>query len=256
VPVIGDLDSVAAQALIGRFDAVSVSPAPGWTAVRLQQLAWELDCSPTALLVDPRLVPRASSRMSGTKIDGLPLLRLEHPGMRRVPRLVKGALDRLCALLALFLVAPVLLGCAVVVGRDGGRALDRRRRVGRGGKEFTLLTFRTTDGGGRPTPVGRTLQRHCLDELPQLLNVLGGSMSLVGPRPPGLEEDLTSSRARRCMLVKPGLTGLWLDDPAGDEPPGLDLRYVTQWTPAVDARILARTVRAALSSAGTHRPEH
>ena len=72
-----------------------------------------------------------------------------------------------------------------------------------------------------PTRVGRILQRHCLDELPQLLNVLGGSMSLVGPRPPDPEEDLTSDRARRCMLVKPGITGLWqVDAPASDDPSG------------------------------------
>ncbi len=261
VPVIGDLDTIAAHALSRQFDAVSVGPAPGWTLVRLQQLARDLDCSRTALLVDPRLAPRAGPRMRVAEADGLPLLRLEHPAMRRVPRLVKGTMDRLCALLLLVLVAPLLLGFAVAVRHDGGRALDRRRRVGRAGREFTLLTFRTTGNGGMPTRVGQILQRHCLDELPQLLNVLGGSMSLVGPRPPDPEEDLTSDRARRCMLVKPGITGLWqVDAPASDNPSrvaasGLDLRYVTHWTPALDARILVKMVRAALSSVDVERPE-
>ena len=87
-------------------------------------------------------------------------------------------------------------------------------------------------------------------------------MSLVGPRPPDPEEDLTSDRARRCMLVKPGITGLWqVDAPASDNPSRdaasvLDLRYVTHWTPALDARILVKMVRAALSSVDVERPEH
>ena len=261
VPVIGDLDTVAAQALSRQFDAVSAGPAPGWTAIRLQQLAWDLDCSRTALLVDPRLVPRVGPRVRVTEADGLPLLRVEHPGMRGVPRLVKGTMDRLCALLVLVLMAPLLLGFALAVRQDGGHALERRRRVGRGGQEFTLLMFRTTGNDGRPTRVGQILQRHCLDELPQLLNVLGGSMSLVGPRPPDPKEDLTSERARRCMLVKPGVTGLWqVDAPASDDSSifgasDLDLRYVTHWTPALDARILVKTVRAALSSADIARSQ-
>ena len=261
VPVIGDLDTIAAQALSRQFDAVSVGPAPGWTLVRLQQLARDLDCSRTALLVDPRLAPRAGPRMRVAEADGLPLPRVEHPAMRGVPRLVKGTMDRLCALLLLVLVAPLLLGFTVAVRRDGGRALDRRRRVGRGGQEFTLLTFRTTGNGARPTRVGQILQRHCLDDDLQRLRA-GGSMSLVGPRPPDPEDDLASDRARRCMLVKPGITGLCQvggsasDDPSEFAAPGLDLRYVTHWTPALDARILVKTVRAALSSVDVERPEH
>jgi lipopolysaccharide/colanic/teichoic acid biosynthesis glycosyltransferase len=231
VPVLGDLDGVAGLALAHQVDAVSVAPAAGWTAVRLQYLARDLDHSHTALLVDPRLLQRVGPRMRVRGVDGLPLLRVDHPRLGTVARVVKGTMDRLGALLALLLVAPVLLACAVAVRRDGGPVLSRRECLGRGGREFSLLTFRTGEvGSGAPTPVGRLLHRHCLDELPQLLNVVGGSMALVGPRPSS--SGATGAR-RHLLLVKPGLTGI---GPADQADP--DLRYVTRWTPARDARIL------------------
>ena len=252
VPVVGDLDAVASLALTRHADAVAVGPAPGWTAVRLQQLAWDLDCSRTALLVDPRLVQLVGPRMRITGVPGLPLLRLGHPTLTRAPRLAKGAMDRVGALLALILLAPVLISCAIAVRRDGGPALRRLPRLGQGGREFALLTFRTrrTDTG-LPTPVGRVLRRHCLDELPQLLNVLGGSMALVGPRPTLPSEVLYGDRTthRRNLLVKPGITGLWQlwgREPSEDEAEGVDLRYVEDWSPALDARILLRTLRSAI----------
>ena len=253
VPVVGDLDGVASMALTGRVDAVAVGPAPGWTTVRLQQLAWDLDCSRTALLVDPRLVALVGPRMRVTGIPGLPLLRLDHPTLTRIPRLVKEVTDRLVALLVLLLTAPVLVSCAIAVRRDGGPVLQRRQRLGMGGREFTLLTFRTTGvDTGRPTSVGEVLRRHCLDELPQLLNVLGGSMALVGPRPTLPGEVLRGGRGthRRNLLVKPGITGLWQlwgREPSEDEAEGVDLRYVEDWSPGLDARILLHSLRTAIS---------
>jgi lipopolysaccharide/colanic/teichoic acid biosynthesis glycosyltransferase len=257
VPVVGDLDGVASLALTDHVDAVAVGPAPGWTAIRLQQLAWDLDCSRTALLVDRRLVPLVGPRMRVTGVPGLPLLRLEHPTLSRLPRAIKGAMDRLGALLALVIVAPVLVSCALMVRRDGGPALCRKPRLGRGGREFAMFTFRTTSvGTSMVTPVGQVLRRHCLDELPQLLNVLGGSMALVGPRPVVPRESTGEGGAQRRLLVKPGITGLWqaAGDAAlsGSEVASLDLRYVEHWTPALDARILARSVRAALKSDHRH----
>src|SRR4051812_9789618 len=161
VPVVGDLDAVASLALSGHVDAVAVGPAPGWTALRLQQLAWDLDCSRTALLVDPRLVALVGPRMRVAGVPGLPLLRLDHPTLTRAPRLLKEATDRFVALLVLLLAAPVLVSCAIVVRRDGGPALRRQQRLGRGGREFALLTFRTTSvDTGLLTPVGRLLRRH------------------------------------------------------------------------------------------------
>ena len=109
----------------------------------------------------------------------------------------------------------------------------------------------------RVTPVGSWLRRFSLDELPQLLNVLGGSMSLVGPRPPlpGEVARYDSSVSRR-LLVKPGLTGLWQisgrSDLPWDEAVRLDLRYVENWSLATDLLILWKTGRAVLSRSGAY----
>ena len=135
-------------------------------------------------------------------------------------------------------------------GGPAGPALLRSPRVGMGGREFTLLTFRTTTTGtGTPTRVGRMLRRHCLDELPQLLNVLTGSMALVGPRPrvPGEVDSERADQGR--LLVKPGITGLSLVRGRGGrsvDTGGLDLHYVRRWSPALDVRIVVDTLRTAL----------
>ena len=207
VPVLGDLDSVAVLALFERFDAVAVCPTPGWTTTRLQQLAWDLDCSRTALLVDPRLVRHADRGVRATGVLGLPLVQLTHHEPGGPLRLAKEVANRLGALVLLVLVAPVLLSCAVTVRRDGGPALVRRTRVGHRGRSFSMLSFRTTNVQGEGvSPVGRVLRRHGLDGLPQLFNVLAGSMALVGPRPPVPGEQVDAQGAARRLLVKPGIT--------------------------------------------------
>ena len=281
VPVVGDLDTVARLALEGRYDAVSVGQAPGWTPRRLQQLAWDLEGSRTELVVDPGLMEIAGPRLHVANVDGLPLLRLTHPTFVGVPQLLKGALDRLTALAILLFVWPVLLGLAIVVRQDGGPAFFRQTRVGRGGQEFQVLKFRSmvvdaearlaelrakNEGAGllfkmkddpRVTPIGRFLRRYSLDELPQLINVLTGSMSLVGPRPPLPREVAGYERAaQRRLLVKPGITGLWQvsgrSDLSWEQTVRLDLRYVENWTLALDALILVKTVRAVLSGGGAY----
>jgi exopolysaccharide biosynthesis polyprenyl glycosylphosphotransferase len=281
VAVVGDLDSVAMLALSGSYDAVSVGQAPGWSPRRLQQLAWDLEGSRTQLVVDPGLMEIAGPRLHMANVDGLPLLRLTHPTFVGAPKLLKEAIDRLAALVILLVIWPVLLVLAVTVRADGGPALFSQTRVGRGGKEFRLLKFRTmvvdaeerllalheqNQGAGvmfkmkddpRVTRVGRTLRRYSLDELPQLINVLTGSMSLVGPRPPLPREVEGYERAAaRRLLVKPGITGLWQvsgrSDLSWEQTVRLDLRYVENWTLALDALILVKTVRAVLSGGGAY----
>jgi lipopolysaccharide/colanic/teichoic acid biosynthesis glycosyltransferase len=109
----------------------------------------------------------------------------------------------------------------------------------------------------RVTPIGKILRRYSLDELPQLFNVLGGSMSLVGPRPPLRSEvEQYSGLVTRRMLVRPGITGLWQvsgrSDLSWDESVRLDLSYVENWSVMQDAMILWRTVRAVLRSDGAY----
>ena len=281
VAVVGDLDTVAALALRGRYDAVSVGQTPGWTPRRLQQLAWDLEGSRTRLVVDPGLMEIAGPRLHVANVDGLPLLQLTHPTFAGAPKLLKNLMDRLSALLILLFIWPVMLGIAVVVRRDGGPAFFRQTRVGRDGREFQVLKFRSmvvdaeqklaqlqahNEGAGllfkikhdpRVTPIGRFLRRYSLDELPQLLNVLTGSMSLVGPRPPLPSEVEGYERAaQRRLLVKPGITGLWQvsgrSDLSWEQTVRLDLRYVENWTLALDALILAKTIRAVLRSDGAY----
>jgi lipopolysaccharide/colanic/teichoic acid biosynthesis glycosyltransferase len=131
-------------------------------------------------------------------------------------------------------------------------------------RRSTLETENISDGllfkirnDPRVTPIGSWLRRFSLDELPQLLNVLNGSMSLVGPRPPLPGEVARyDSSVRRRLLVKPGLTGLWQisgrSDLPWEEAVRLDLRYVENWSLALDALILWKTGRAVLSSSGAY----
>ena len=281
VPVVGDLDSVASAAIDGRYDIVSVAQAPGWTARRLQRLSWELEGSGIELFVDPGLMELAGPRLHVANIDGLPLLRLTQPSFSGWRRLLKNALDRVAASLILLVALPVMTGIAVMVKRDRGPVFFRQTRVGLNGREFQMIKFRSmavgseerlaeleavNEAGGplfkirddpRVTPIGRVLRRYSLDELPQLFNVLLGSMSLVGPRPPlpkevaGYDQD-----AHRRLLVKPGMTGLWQvsgrSNLSWQDSVRLDLRYVENWTIALDVQILIKTVRAVMAGDGAY----
>jgi lipopolysaccharide/colanic/teichoic acid biosynthesis glycosyltransferase len=248
VPVVGDLDAVARVARRGQYRVVSVGPADGWTSARLHRLAWDIDEIGAELVVDPRLVEVAGPRLRTAPVDGLPLVRTSRPTLGEVSGLVKAVVDRLSAVVLLLLLAPLLVGIALAVRSGGAGVLNRETRIGRGGRPFTLLRFRSTvaDPEPRVTAVGAWMRRYALDELPQLFNVLGGSMSLVGPRPPLPAE--VAGAAPRSFPVKPGLTGLW--QVGGDvalsweESARLDLRYVQHWSLIQDAVILGRTVGA------------
>lgn len=281
VPVLGDLDSVADVARGGGHRVVAVCPTPGWTPRRLHQLAWNLEDLAAELVVDPGLMEVAGPRLHVDPVDGLPLLRLTRPTFNGVSWLAKHVVDRFGSILLLLLVAPLLLGLAIGVKLDGGPVFFRQTRVGRHGNEFTMLKFRSmvvdaevklaelrtaNEGAGplfkmkgdpRITRFGAFLRRYSLDELPQLFNVLGGSMSLVGPRPPLPREVATYQRdAQRRLLVKPGLTGLWQisgrSDLTWEQSVRLDLRYVENWNLALDALILWKTIGAVLNSRGAY----
>jgi exopolysaccharide biosynthesis polyprenyl glycosylphosphotransferase len=271
VPVLGDLDSVTDVVRRGEHRVVSVGNTPGWSPRRLHQLAWDLEGSGTDLVVDPGLMEMAGPRLHVAPVDGFPMLRLTEPAFDGVSRVVKNGIDWLGAALLLIVIAPLMLGLAIAVKADGGPAFFRQERVGRHGRIFKMIKFRSmvvdaearkaalvaaNEGAGplfkmradpRITRVGATLRKYSLDELPQLFNVLVGSMSLVGPRPPLPEEVVTYSRdAERRLLVKPGLTGLWQvsgrSDLSWEESVRLDLRYVENWTLAMDALILWKTI--------------
>jgi exopolysaccharide biosynthesis polyprenyl glycosylphosphotransferase len=251
VPVIGDLDAVAALARSRQFDTVSVALAPGITPRRLQQLAWDLQDTQTELVVEPGLMEIAGLRLHVDSLDGLPLLWLTRPTFTGASRLLKGLLDRVAALLLLVVTAPLLIAIAIAVALDGGPIFVRQVRVGAGGREFKMIKFRSRIDS-RTSRIDQFLRRFSLDELPQLFNVLGGSMSLVGPRPPLPSEVAEyTAEGRRRLLVKPGMTGLrqvsGRSDMTWDEALRTDLRYVENWMLALDARIIVKTLRAVLT---------
>ncbi len=281
VPVEGLDDVVSMAARLGA-DTIAVTSASETAAQYLRQLSWQLEGSGLELLVAPGLMEVAGPRLHIRPFEGLPLLSVEQPRFEGWQRMVKGAVDRCAAALALVVLSPVLAAIALAVRlTSSGPALYRQERVGINGRSFTMLKFRSmvvdadqrldaiqadnmSDGllfkmreDPRVTPVGRWLRRLSLDELPQLLSVLGGSMALVGPRPPlpGEVARYDSSVSRR-LLVKPGLTGLWQisgrSDLPWEEAVRLDLRYVENWSLALDFLILWKTTRAVLDRSGAY----
>jgi exopolysaccharide biosynthesis polyprenyl glycosylphosphotransferase len=283
VPVLGDLDDVCGMALAARCHYVIVSPCPELDAPRLRQLGWALHDAGVELLVAPALSDVAEARIAVRPAGGMPLLHVRPPMLSGPQRVLKGVFDWVGALVLLAFLAPAMLVIvALIRATSPGPALFRQRRVGRGGKEFTLLKFRTmsvdaearragllplnerADGllfkmraDPRITRVGRFLRKYSLDELPQLINVLTGDMSLVGPRPPLPHEVARyDDMVWRRLRVKPGLTGLWQVSGRSElswaESVRLDLSYVDNWSPALDIRILLRTVSAVVRGTGAY----
>ncbi|WP_433271819.1 sugar transferase [Actinosynnema sp. CS-041913] len=281
-PVVGRFGELAEQVRRGGYRIVAVTPDAYWTPRRLQQLAWDLEGTGAEMVVAAALMDFAGPRLHVTGVLGMPLLRVTEPSFTGFRRVIKTLVDKVGAFLLVCLLAPVLLAVAVAIMVDTrGPVLYKQRRVGKDGKPFTIVKFRTmvtnadalraklaqvNEGAGvlfkmkrdpRVTAVGRVLRRYSLDELPQLLNVLAGSMSLVGPRPPLPEESAKyAPDVRRRLLVKPGLTGLWQvsgrSDLSWEESVRLDLRYVEDWSLALDALILWKTFRAVFGGQGAY----
>lgn len=263
-------------------DAVAIASTSAFEDGALQRLAWELEGTGIDLVVAPAVTDVAGPRISVRPIAGLPLLHVEEPQLSGAARIVKAMVDRSFAALMLLSVAPLLAGIAVLVRLTSpGPAFFRQERVGRHGETFRIWKFRSmhtdaearrielqqrndTDGllfklreDPRLTPIGRFLRRWSLDELPQLINVLRGDMSIVGPRPPlPSEVENFEEGARRRLLVKPGLTGLWQvsgrADLAWNETVRLDLYYVENWSPALDLMIAWKTMAAVMSGRGAY----
>lgn len=282
VAVYGTFDDVDAAVPLAEADTVAVLSTPEWDGVALRRLAWKLEKRRVDMIVAPALLDVAGPRTTIRPVDGLPLLHVEHPTLRGARRVAKELFDRTVSAGALILLAPLLLGIAVAIRlTSSGPALFRQIRVGKDGSTFQVLKFRSMysdaetrlaelavqnehDGvlfkmrhDPRITSAGRWLRKYSLDELPQLINVLAGQMSLVGPRPPlPAEVDRYADDVRRRLVVKPGLTGLWQvsgrSDLSWDESVRLDLRYVENWSLALDITIMWRTIFAVLGSRGAY----
>ena len=282
MPVLGELEDAARVVQQYGCDAVAVTSDDATRHNYLRELSWSLEGTGVEMLVDPGLVEVAGPRMHIRPLMGFPLLHIEEPHFTGWRRVAKRAADILITSIGLVVISPLMLGIALAVKfQDGGPVIFRQTRVGRGGQPFSMLKFRSmvidaearkaalmakNEGKGglfklshdpRITRLGKFLRDFSLDELPQLFNVLNGSMSLVGPRP-HLAQELAQmpSEASRRSLVTPGLTGLWQvsgrSDLEGDDAIRLDLRYVENWSFTLDLLILWKTASAVLAKRGAH----
>ncbi|MFF8986044.1 exopolysaccharide biosynthesis polyprenyl glycosylphosphotransferase [Streptomyces globisporus] len=281
-PADDDVSTVLGGVYAHEADLVLVAPGPQLTGDRLRRLGWGLHDRGVALSVLSELSGVAAERVRPVTAAGLTLLHIAPPLRGGPQAMVKNVLDRTGALFGLLALAPLLLAVALSVRLSSrGPVFHRQVRQGQHNRPFTMWKFRTmvpdaeqlkaqlavvneVDGplfkmrsDPRVTPVGRMLRRTSIDELPQLVNVLLGHMSLVGPRPPLPEEaSRYDEREHRRLTVKPGLTGLWQvsgrSDLSWQETVSLDLWYVDNWSVAADMGLLARTVRAVTDGRGAY----
>ncbi len=274
--------ALAGHALQLRARSVVVLPGGRLDPAALRRLQWQLEELAIELYVDTGLPDVVPSRTTVTYAAGAALLQVRPARRSNVSRQVGGILERFVALGMLFLLLPVLVGISLAVRRGSpGPAVFRQTRVGCDGAPFTMFKFRTMTTGAellgadlrelneadgalfkvradpRITPLGSVLRRYSLDEVPQLVNVVLGQMSLVGPRPALPHEvEAYEPDAHRRLAVKPGLTGLWQvsgrSDLSWEDTVRLDLHYVDNWTVALDLRILVRTLGAVLLHRGAY----
>jgi exopolysaccharide biosynthesis polyprenyl glycosylphosphotransferase len=262
--------------------AVVVTPCRHHDPTYLRRLGWDLERTGVHLMVGTGLHDVSRFRTTMEYAGALPLVRVRPPVLDGAQMKVKRAVDAAVGLMALVALAPLMAVVALVISAESsGPAFFRQTRIGKDGRPFRIYKFRTmregadgehdslaasTDGSHvlfklqrdpRVTRVGAFLRKSSLDELPQLLNVVRGDMSLVGPRPAlAGEVERYEPDTRRRLVVKPGITGLWQvsgrSDLSWDESVRLDLRYVDNWSLVGDLRIVGRTFGAVLSHRGAY----
>jgi exopolysaccharide biosynthesis polyprenyl glycosylphosphotransferase len=224
----------------------------------------------------PPLLEVVGSSVEFDDLGGQVLLSVRRFGLTRVSRILKRTFDVVVAGVALVLLSPLMAAIAIAIKLSSrGSVVFRQTRIGRDGRDFQMLKFRTMVIGAderkhelleyneasplfkiandpRTTPLGRFLRRQSLDELPQLFNVLGGDMSVVGPRPLVVEEDrLFSGWQRERYHVRPGITGPWQILGSSrvpiDDMVTLDYLYCANWSLWLDLKIIVRTIPYVLS---------
>jgi len=281
-PVVGPIQSTAARASQAGAEAIIVASLPAQDPDFVRRLSWQLEGAVAELVLCSRLAEVAGPRISLRPLDGLPLIQVKIPEFEGGMHALKRAFDVGLATLALIPVLLLTPFIAVAIKADSpGPVFFQQTRVGRDGRQFGMLKFRTmtvdaearldrlraqNEGAGplfklrhdpRITRVGAFLRRYSLDELPQFANVLVGQMSIVGPRPPlpceVTEYDGTVSRR---LYIKPGITGLWQvsgrSDLSWEESVRLDLRYVENWSLTTDLMIMWRTAMVMVAPRGAY----
>ena len=277
-----DTSSILEAIRLCQADAVAISAGVQLHPQTLRHLGWELSTHNIGLIMAPALTDIAGPRIHTQQVAGLPLIHVTTPTLEGGQRVAKRLFDVIASGMLIFVSAPTMLLLAVLVKLDSsGPVLFKQERVGIEGEHFRMFKFRSmvanaeqqlseiglqNEGSGplfklkndpRVTRFGGLIRKYSLDELPQLFNVLAGSMSLVGPRPPLPREVETYEHdVRRRLLVKPGLTGLWQvsgrSNLSWQDSVRLDLYYVENWSLAGDLIIILRTVRAVFQNNGAY----
>lgn len=282
VPVLGNVVDVAASVAAAQAKVIFFAGGAVGSSVQFRKTLWELERDNVSVVVAPSVTDISSERMTVRPVGGLPLIHIDAPTWSDASRWGKRTFDIVGSFSLLVAFLPLLLFAAIRVKvHDRGPVLFRQTRIGRDSEEFECLKFRTMTedaearlhhlqrqteyAGGlfklendpRVTAPGKWLRRFSIDELPQLVNVLKGDMSLVGPRPP-LPTEVASYDVDtlRRLHVRPGLTGLWQvsgrSDLSWEETVRLDLFYVDNWSMLQDLVILSRTLGAVLGSRGAY----
>lgn len=281
IPMLGDYDSLVHH--IDKLDIkkVIVTNADMLSPQQLKQIGWELEDRQIDLIVSASLTDIAGPRLHVHPVSGLPLIHVQYPRFTGHKYVLKRLFDIIGSTALITLLSPVFLVVALLVKfTSKGPVFYAQERIGIEGRPFKMFKFRSmitgaddllkklleeqgtadkplhkVDNDPRITPIGHFIRRYSLDELPQLFNVLIGTMSLVGPRPQReAEVELYLPHHHRRLLVKPGITGLWQvsgrSDLAWENTIRLDLYYVENWSLAGDIVLLWRTINAVVHPEG------
>lgn len=285
VPIWGGIDDLLPVIRGKDIDSVIVGSADELSPVDVRRLGWELLPSRENLYLAANIFDIAGPRLSLKPVSGLSLIEVEEPQLRGVNRFLKRTIDILLSTLLLIVTSPLFIVAAIAIKRfDGQAVFFEQERIGRYGQPFRMIKFRTMsldaeagisdlvdtdhDPAGnsvlfklkddpRVTKPGVWLRRYSVDELPQLVNVLSGRMSLVGPRPPLRREvEQYDTHVLSRFVVKPGMTGLWQisgrSDLTWEESVRADLSYIQNWSILADLIILWRTARVVITGRGAY----
>ncbi len=282
LPVVADYDSLLDAVDQYDIDVVIVTSSDALTPDRLRRIGWELEGRYVDLILAASLIDIAGPRIHVRPVSGLPLIHVEYPEFSGQRYYAKRLFDVVGAVILLIPAAIIMALLAFAIKReDPGPIIFKQVRLGLDGREFIMFKLRSmhqdaedelpslldrSEGNAtlfkikadpRVTRVGRFMRRHSFDELPQLINVLKGDMSLVGPRPPlPREAEQYGKWEDRRLLVRPGVSGLWQvsgrSDLSWEESVRLDLFYVENWSMTGDLLILWRTLRAIVKPEGAY----
>ncbi|WP_426241966.1 sugar transferase [Nocardioides sp. LHG3406-4] len=276
------IERIIEMAAAWHADTVAIAPSVHLNSMALRRLSWKLAEANVRLVVLGLPDGVSRRRVTPFQLGAATGVEVAAPRPGRLDRLGKVVMDRLAAGAILLVSLPVLIVCAIAIRLESrGPAVFKQTRVGRDGTPFTMYKLRSMssdaeerkaelvaldEGNGRLfkmkqdpriTRVGGLLRKTSLDELPQLINVVRGEMSLVGPRP-ALPAEVAEydEDERRRLAVRPGLTGLWQvsgrSDLSHDESVRLDLEYTDNWDLGEDLRIGLKTFAAVTRSTGAY----